>query len=85
MILKEKPLVMLVKVMLYSSGKSMQFVADELGIAKETLQRRGHRGKMIYTLSEISTIAKSCGYRIYIEKPDVRIDITDLLIDEGEE
>lgn len=84
MILKEKKLVRLVKIMLYSSGKDMKTMADELGVSEETLHRRGHRGRMIFSWGEIGAIAKSCGYKIYIEKPDVRIDITDL-IDEEED
>lgn len=56
--------------------------ADELGISEETLHRRGHRGRMMFSWGEIGAIAQSCGYKIYIEKPDVRIDITDLMDEE---
>lgn len=82
MILKEKKLVRLVKIMLYSSGKDMKTMADELDISEETLHRRGHRGRMMFSWGEIGAIAQSCGYKIYIEKPGVRIDITDLMDDE---
>lgn len=75
----EKPLVRIVKMILYSSNKTMDDLTKELGLSKQTLTRRGARTKAIFTFSEIAKICKCCGYRIYIEKPDIKLDVTDWL------
>lgn len=77
MIINEKPMMRLVKAILYTSNKTMSDLSNLLGLTKEVLQRRGEKKKGIFTVEELIKICKFCGYDIYIEKPDIRINISE--------
>lgn len=78
MIIKEESIVRFVKLIAYSVGKTMEDVADIIGCSHDSISRRSNRTYK-FTFLEIIKICKQCGYRIYIEKPDIKIDITEFL------
>lgn len=78
MIIKEESIVRLVKLIAYSVGKTMEDVADIIGCSHDSITRRTSR-RYKFTFLEIIKICKQCGYHIYIEKPDIKIDITEFL------
>ena len=80
MIIKEESIVRLVKLVAYSAGKTMEDVADIIGCNYDSLCRRNGR-RYKFRFPEIIKICKECGYHIYLEKPDVKIDITEFLDD----
>lgn len=84
MIINEKPIMRLFKVILYSSNKTMDDLSKVLGLGKEALQRRGQRTKDVFTVKELIKICEYCGYDVYIEKPDIRINLNEFFAESME-
>lgn len=84
MIINEKPIMRLFKVILYSSNKTMDDLSNVLGLTKESLQRRGQRTKDVFTVAELVKICEHCGYNVYIEKPDIRINLNEFFAESME-
>lgn len=74
-IIEDEPIIKFIKLVAYSVGKNMHDVADIIGCDYKSISRKNHR-KQIKDL-DVVKICKQCGYHIYIEKPDIKIDITD--------
>ena len=84
MIINEKPIMRLFKVILYSSNKTMADLSNVLGLTKESLQRRGQRNQDVFTVKELIKICEYCGYDLYIEKPDIRINLNEFFAESEE-
>lgn len=67
----------LIRMMMLISGKTFYDVGEELEMCAAYVERIG-RDRSDYTIEQFIKVAKMCGFHVFIEKPEIKIDISEI-------